>query len=162
VILEIIGGTFMSGLLIYTFLDKHGTTDGSKIQRIANNCGLSVQEDGKKRTLHLLRRTHHSWGSEYVFRIPLGLSFEDIQKKKQHIEDGLNHKRGFLDFTLDDLKILKLSGNLLEQSKQLLNVTKQRKEILMDYDGALRIRVYRQPMSELLPFDEFTLEKCIG
>lgn len=161
-ILEIIGSTFMCGVLTYTFLDKHGTTEASKIQRIANNCGLNVREGGKTQTIHLLRRKKHFWGVEYVYRIPLGLSFEDIQKKKQHIEDGLNHKRGLFDITLDDIKTLRLRGDIVKQIRALMNGVKHRKEVLMEYDGTLKIRVYKEPLSDMIPFDESTLGKCSG
>lgn len=162
-ILEIVTGTAMSGLLTWTFLDKHSvSTDASKIQRVANNCGLHVKEEGKLRTIHLMRRTRHPWGTEYVYRIPLGLSFEDIHKKKQHIEDGLNHKRGFLDLSLDEIRSIRLNGDILQQIKKLLNGTKHRKEILMNYDGALKIRVYKEPLTDKVPFDNDTLSKCDG
>jgi hypothetical protein len=161
-ILEIITGTAMSGLLTWTFLDKHGASEGTKIQRIANSCGLNVKADGKTHTIHLQRRTRHSWGTEYAYRIPLGLSFKDIQAKQQHIEDGLNHKRGMLDLTLDDLRTLRLRGDILQQIKRLLSGDKYRKEILMDYDGMLRIRVYKEPLSEMVPFTDDTLRGCKG
>lgn len=152
----------MSGLLTYTFFDKHGTTEASKIQRIANSCGLNVKENGIQRTIQLLRRKKHPWGVEYVYRIPLGLSFEDFQNKKRQIEDGLNHKRLFTDLTLNDIKTLRLRGDIIQQIKQLLTGTKQRKEVLMDYDGTLKIRVYKEPLPEMIPFDESILNNCRG
>ncbi|MEV5028529.1 FtsK/SpoIIIE domain-containing protein [Paenibacillus sp. LPE1-1-1.1] len=161
-ILEIASSVAMSGVLAYTFLDKNGTTEASKIQRIANNCGLHVREDGKQRTIHLLRRKRHSWGVEYVYRIPLGLAFADVQNKKQHIEDGLNHRRGLFDITLTDIKTLRLRGDINEQIKRLLNGPKHRKEVLMDYDGTLRIRIYREPLPEIVPYDDGTIGKCSG
>jgi hypothetical protein len=152
----------MSGLLAYTYMDKQSATDASKIQRVAKNCGLHVKEDGKINTIHLLRRTKHFWGTEYVYRIPLGLSFEDVQKKKQHIEDGLNHKRGWLDNDWSEFSHLKMNRNILQQIQKILNGTKHRKEIVMDYDGTLNIRVYKKPLSKMIPFDESTLIKCYG
>lgn len=159
-LLEIVGGSIMSGLLIYTHLDGRGTSEPSKIQRIANTCGLTVLESGKQRTMQLLRRTRHDWGTEYIYRIPLGLSFEDFQKKKQHIEDGLNNKRGFLDITLEDIKSLRLRSDLLQQIKTLLNSEKGRKEILMDYDGTLKIRVYKAQLADMIPYDDVMLASC--
>jgi S-DNA-T family DNA segregation ATPase FtsK/SpoIIIE len=161
-LLEIVGSTIMGGVLAYTLMDKQSVSDASKIQRIARNCGLQVKEDGKTHTIQLIRRTKHPWGAEYAYRIPLGLSFEDFQAKKQNIEDGLNHKRGLLDITLDDWKTLKLRADILEQIKKLLAGTKHRKEILLDYDGMLIIRTYKEPLTELIPFDDATLSKCKG
>ncbi|MGO4372664.1 FtsK/SpoIIIE domain-containing protein [Paenibacillus sp. MCAF20] len=161
-LLEIVASAAMSGVLAYTYLDKNGTTDASKIQRIANNCGLHVREDGKQRTIHLLRRKRHPWGVEYVYRIPLGLAFSDVLSKKQHIEDGLNHTRGLFDITLADIRTLRLRGDIIEQVKRLLAGPKHRKEVVMDYDGTLRIRIYREPLPEMVPYDDTTLGKCVG
>lgn len=160
--LEIASSAVMAGVFGWTILDKQGANEGSKIQRIANNCGLNVRDDGKLLTIHLLRKKRHSWGMEYVYRLPLGLSFEDVQKKHKHFEDGLNHKRGLLDLTIDDFRKLRLNADILEQVKKLLSGQKQRKEILLEYDGTLRIRVYREPMPELVPFDESTFLSCRG
>ena len=159
-ILEIASSLVMSGVLGWTILDKQGANEGSKIQRIANNCGLTIKDGSKTLTLHLLQKRRHPWGTEYVYRLPLGLSFEDIQRKQRHLEDGLNHKRGILDVTLHDFKALQLRADLLEQIKKILSGQKQRKEITLDYDGTLRISVYREPLPEMVPFDDRTLQTC--
>nr|WP_245533956.1 FtsK/SpoIIIE domain-containing protein [Effusibacillus pohliae] len=160
--MEFVTGTAMTGLLTYTMLDGKGVSEASKIQRIATNCGLTVREGGKLRTMQLLRRTRYPWGTEYAYRLPLGLSFEDVKKKRQHIEDGLNHKSEWFDLTLNDLRQLKLRQDILEQIKKLLAGQKHRKEIALEYDGTLRIRVYNEPMPELVRFDEKTLNNCRG
>jgi hypothetical protein len=148
VILEIIGGIGATGILAYTFVSQNASlTDAGKIQRVANNCGLTINESKKKQTIHLLRKSRFHWGNEYVYRIPLGLSFNDVIKKKSHIEDGLNHKKGILDLTLDDVLRLRISKDLPEQIKKLLTI-KQRKEVTMEYDGTLIIKVYNEPIPE--------------
>ncbi|SEC18000.1 FtsK/SpoIIIE domain-containing protein [Paenibacillus sp. GP183] len=161
-ILEVASSAVMAGVFGYTIFDKHGASESVKIQRIANNCGLNVRDNGKVLTIHLLRKTRHIWGTEYAYRLPLGLSFEDVQKKKKHIEDGLNHKRRLLELTLDDLKKLHLRGDILEQIKGLLKGQKHRKEILMEYDGTLLIKVYKEPMPEMVQYDGSTLRSCRG
>jgi hypothetical protein len=161
-LLEIISCSMMGGILTYTYADKHALNDAKKIQHITKNCGLTADEGGKVKTIHLLRKSRHSWGMTYVYRIPLGLAADDFQRKKTHIEDGLNHTRGIFDVSLEDLRRLKWDGDILTQIKRLLSGTKQRKEILMDYDGTLRISVYREPLAELIPFDDTTLDKCTG
>ncbi len=124
-LIEIIGSLGAAGLLTYTLVEQNASlTDAGKIQRVANNCGLTITEKGRKQTIHLLRKSRHAWGSEYVYRIPLGLSFDDVQRKKSHIEDGLNHKRGVLDLTLDDFLSLNIKGDLLTQIRRLLTSTK--------------------------------------
>lgn len=161
-IVEALGCTAALGLLGYTFFDGSPTSEAAKIQRIAASCGLTINEGGKTHTIHLLRRKRHEWGVEYAYRLPLGLSFDDVQKKRRHIEDGLNHKRGILDLTLDDLRTLRIRTDLPDQIKRLLGGTKHRKEIALDYDGTLRIRVYREPMPDLIPFGAETLAGCRG
>ena len=152
-LIEIIGSLGAAGLLTYTLVEQNASlTDAGKIQRVANNCGLTITEKGRKQTIHLLRKSRHAWGSEYVYRIPLGLSFDDVQRKKSHIEDGLNHKRGVLDLTLDDFLSLNIKGDLLTQIRRLLTSTKHKKEILMEYDGTLKIKVYHEPMPERVNF----------
>lgn len=152
----------MSGLLASTYLNGGNSSDASKIQRVANNCGLTVKEGGKTRTIHLLRRSKREWGTEYVYRIPLGLTLDDFQKKKQHFEDGLNNKRSIIDISLDDIKGLRIRQDLLQQIKNLFKSEKGSKEILMDYDGTLKIRIYKDQLRKLVPFDENTLSSCNG
>ena len=126
-LLEFIGSIGAAGLLAYTVIDQNAAiTDASKIQRVANNCGLTITENGRKQTIQLLRKSRHTWGSEYVYRIPLGLSFDDVQRKKSHFEDGLNHIRGILDLTLDDFLSIDVKKDLLAQIKKLLTGTKHK------------------------------------
>jgi DNA segregation ATPase FtsK/SpoIIIE, S-DNA-T family len=77
----------------------------------------------------------------------LGLSFEDFENKKNHLQDGLNNKRSILDITTEDLKQLELSGNVFRDIKALLNKKKHhRKEIELSFDGLLKIRVITNPL----------------
>ncbi|HZG87286.1 FtsK/SpoIIIE domain-containing protein [Paenibacillus sp.] len=161
-ILEIFGVAVAGGLLAWTFLDGKGVTDASKIQRIANNCGINVKEGGKLRTIHLLRKRKYEWGTEYVYRLPLGLSFDEVKAKKAHIEDGLNHRRGILDLSVDDLRTLRIDGDIVAQIKALLAGRKHRMEIDMEYDGTLRIRVYKAPMPALVSYDSSMVQRCLG
>ena len=56
-LLEIIGSLGAAGLLTYTLIDQNASlTDAGKIQRVANNCGLTISEKGRKQTIHLLRK----------------------------------------------------------------------------------------------------------
>lgn len=162
-LLEVASSVVMAGVFGYTILDKHGASEAHKIQRIAANCGLTVKDGGKTLTLQLLRKTRHEWGSEYAYRLPLGLSFQDVERKKQHIEDGLNHKRGLVDvITLADFRSLKLRRDILDQIKAMFSVSKHRKEVLLDYDGTLRIRVFKEALASFVPFDDETLGGCTG
>ncbi|KHF27123.1 DNA translocase FtsK [Anoxybacillus sp. BCO1] len=120
-----------------------------------------LRKDGKQ--IRIYRRSKGDGFTEYVFQIPLGLSFADFERKKHAFEDGLNIKRNALDLSLADLKTINIRGNILEQFKALIERKKQmRKEIEMLFDGMLRIRVYEQPIPEVLPFDDSMLMKCRG
>jgi hypothetical protein len=161
-IFEIVSSMAMAGLAGYTYLNQSGgTSEPAKIHRIAANCGLVVKENKLTQTIHLLRKSKHSWGTEYAYRIPLGLSFSDFEKKIDHLQDGLNNKRNALDITFNDLKKLKFNQSIIQQIKTLLHQTSQ-KEIELEYDGVLIIRVYKEPLTNKYILDEATLSKYKG
>lgn len=159
-IFEIASSVVMAGVAGYTFYYQSGTSnDAAKIQRIAANAGLVVKEGKATKTIHLLRKTRHKWGTEYAYRIPLGLSFSDFEKKRDLLQDGLNNKSGLLDITLDDIKKIDFKGDLLQQIKQLFSEKKSQKEIEMEYDGVLKIRVYNDLLPTMFEFDEEQFKK---
>jgi hypothetical protein len=162
VLFEILTSLVAGGIAATTYLKQHGIgiNDKEKIERIAANAGL-VTKDGKQIRIH--RRTKGDGFAEYVFQIPLGLSFADFEKKKHVFEDGLNIKRSTLDISLADLKTINLRGNILEQIKSILaNKRKLRKEIELEFDGMLKFRVYDSPLIDFLPFNETMLSRCTG
>jgi len=83
--------------------EKGAVNDAAKIQRICNNCSLKVKEGKDVRNMQLLRKNRKEWGTEYAYRIPLGLRFADFQAKEQNIADGLNHRGLILDIRLSDI-----------------------------------------------------------
>ncbi|UYL94142.1 FtsK/SpoIIIE family protein [Geobacillus phage vB_GthS_PK5.2] len=158
---EIVTSLIAGGIAGTAYLKRQGVGDDkTRIERIAANAGL-VTRDGKQIRIH--RRTKGDGFIEYVFQIPLGLSFADFERKKHVFEDGLNIKRTTFDLSLADLKKISLRSNPIPQIKSLLqNKRKQRKEIELSFDGMLKIRVYDRPMPELLPFEDSMLAKCTG
>lgn len=160
-IFEILSSLVAGGISATAYFKQHGVGDDkTKIERIAANAGL-VSKDGKQIRIH--RRSKGDGFTEYVFQIPLGLSFADFERKKHVFEDGLNIKRATFDLSLADLKSINLRSNPVPQIKFLLqNKRKQRKEIEMSFDGMLRIRVYDRPMPEWLPFSDSMLSQCQG
>ncbi|NNV07762.1 cell division protein FtsK [Geobacillus sp. MMMUD3] len=158
---EILSSLVAGGIAATTYLKQQGVgNDKTKIERIAANTGL-VTKDGKQIRIH--RRTKGDGFIEYVFQIPLGLSFADFERKKHVFEDGLNIKRTTFDLSLADLKKISLRSNPIPQIRNLLQKKKkQKKEIEMAFDGMLKIRVYDEPMPERLLFDESMLAKCSG
>lgn len=152
IIIPVIGCVAMGALLGYTFFEKNGISCHGKLQKVANNCGLTIRENGKIRTMELLTKRRHDWGMEYIYRIPLGLSFDEIVKKKANFEDGLNQKRNLLDIPFHEFTQLRFGPDLLDQIRKILKSERGRKEIALDYDGALHIRVYHRPLPEFVPY----------
>jgi hypothetical protein len=158
---EVLSSLVAGGIAVTAYLKQQGVgNDKTKIERIAANAGL-VTKDGKQ--IRIYRRTKGDGFTEYVFQIPLGLSFADFERKKHVFEDGLNIKHTIFDLSLADLKAINLRSNPIPQIKSLLqNKKKLRKEIEMSFDGMLKIRVYERLMPELLPFEESMLARCQG
>jgi DNA segregation ATPase FtsK/SpoIIIE, S-DNA-T family len=153
-LVEITTSILAGGLVGYCSYQKTGgANDAGKIQRVFKNCGLTVKENGQQRTMQLLRRTRHSWGMEYAYRIPLGLSFTDFEKKRDHVTDGLNNKRYLLDLTWNDVKGLKWDGSIVEQLRELLQKKPGRKEVEMSYDGVLKIKVFNEPLTTRFDYE---------
>lgn len=155
-IFEIGSSIVMGGVVGYTYLLKSGgIDDASKIQRICANSGLTVKENGQTKTIHLHRKSRNKWGNEYVYRIPLGLSFKDFDSKKHVLQDGLNNKRTVLDLSVSDLRPLNFKQNIIRQVKALIEKKKAiRKEVELSYDGMLHVRVYNEPLTEYLPYSD--------
>lgn len=158
--LSIVGSLVMSGVLSYTYFSQGN--DAQKIAKICMNCGLVQKENKSTKTIQLLRRTNHPWGVEYAYRIPLGLSFSDFEKKLDNLQDGLNNKKSVLDIQWADIKQINLRGDLKQQLKSLFDKTQIRKEIELKYDGVLKINVYNTPLTDNFPYNESLLESCKG
>lgn len=159
-IFEITTSILAGGLAGYSYLQKSGgSNDAAKIQRICASNGLTVKEHGKTRTMQLLRRSSikdggQTVGTEYAYRIPLGLSFKDYQNKQGHLQDGLNNKQSVLDFSLNDFKGLKLSRNIVRDINTLLKKKKRlRKELELSFDGLLKIKVFDEPLPVRFDYD---------
>jgi hypothetical protein len=157
---SILSSIAVGGLVFYSHLNKTGNiNDAAKIQRIAKNCDLFIKEDKDIKTIQLYRRHNHKWGTEYVYRIPLGLSFKDFEKKIDQFQDGINNKKNIIDF--NDLKRIDFKKEIVPQIKKMANKTLS-KEIHMKYDGMLRISVYDESLTERFPYDEKLLSSCKG
>ncbi|MGA4718871.1 FtsK/SpoIIIE domain-containing protein [Fictibacillus nanhaiensis] len=162
-ILEFLSSAVMGSIVGYGYyLKQNGATnDAAKMQRIFRNCGLVVKENGKEgngkitREVQLYRRKKEAWGTEYIYRIPLGLSFSDFEKKLDHIKDGLNNKKAFIDINMDDIKGLNLKENIPNQLKSLLEQKKNlHKNVDLTYDGMLRVKVFNQSIPKGVEYQE--------
>lgn len=148
-ILELASSAVAGGILGATWLSKSGgTSEAAKIQEIFQNSGLSKRGG----SIHLQRKSRKDWGTEYAYRIPLGLSFEDFQSKQNAFRDGLNNRRT-LNISWEDFKEIDWRGNIIEQIRWLFTKNGKQKEIEMEYDGLLKIRVYNEPMPDRFPWN---------
>nr|WP_245808815.1 FtsK/SpoIIIE domain-containing protein [Shouchella patagoniensis] len=106
-------------------------SDRGKLEKIFEVSGLLTKEKQGENTVvkkcRLHRKTAINGGTEYVYRIPLGMTFEDFEKALPRLQDGVNNKKNGLQ-----------------------------KEVAVEYDGMLRIRVYDAPMPEIIPYANIT------
>lgn len=143
---------------------KGGLDDGKKIARICSNAGLTIVEDKKKKSMQLLRKTKKEWGTEYAYRIPLGLSFSDFEKKREAIEDGLNSKY-FIDVKtfVQEVAKLKLNRKIFSQLQSLLKERKgEKKTVELTYDGVLKVKVYNTALPERFVYEKSLFEQLNG
>ncbi|WP_187119062.1 FtsK/SpoIIIE domain-containing protein [Bacillus marasmi] len=158
---EIASATMFGGLAGLAFLKKSAlVNDAEKIQKICYNCKLTVKENGDIKTIQLHRKEKHDWGTEYVYRIPLGLSFSDFEGKLDHIRDGLNNKKTYIDFK----RFLQLNfeTNLLTQIRDIFQTRSSvhQKDVELEFDGMLRVKVLCNDLPTNLLFDETMLDEC--
>jgi S-DNA-T family DNA segregation ATPase FtsK/SpoIIIE len=157
-IFEIFTTTLMGGIALKAYVKKSGmsSNDSGKIQRIISLSGLNVKDGKDTLTTQLIRKKGYPWGMEYVYRIPLGRSFDDYLNKQRVLEDGLNNRRKRIAFA--DLKSLDFDNNIVYQLQELgkRKLTEQ-KEIELNFDGLLIIRVYDKPLPKQIIWDESLL-----
>lgn len=143
----------MGAIAAKAYASKKGlsSNDSGKIQRILSLSGLNVKDGGDTLTTQLVRKRQYEWGWEYKYRIPLGRSFDDYVAKLRTLEDGINNRRKRISFT--DLKSLDFDSNITHQLKELWKTKlTERKEIELDFDGLLIIRVYDKPLPQQVTY----------
>ncbi|HWK24039.1 MAG TPA: FtsK/SpoIIIE domain-containing protein [Ureibacillus sp.] len=156
---EILTTTLFGGIALKAYTKKKGlaSNDSGKIQRIISLSGLNVSDGSDTLTTVLVRKKQHSWGWEYKYRIPDGRSFKHYQEKLDVLQDGLNNRRKRIKFA--DLKTLKFDKTIISQLQDLWrNKLTEQKEIELDYDGLLIIRVYDKPLPSKIDWDEILLK----
>ncbi|MDX8288818.1 FtsK/SpoIIIE domain-containing protein [Metabacillus indicus] len=158
-IFELASSAMMGGILLAAQMKAKGTgNDAQKIQTICANAGLTNKHG---ETIQLKRRTKKEWGMEYVYRIPLGLSFKDFQNKLHTLQDGLNAKDLILKWS--DLREIQLRRDIIKQIRQLIKKNKEKhKEVELSWDGFLKIKVYSEKMKTNIPYDQDLLIRVRG
>ncbi|MEN2468188.1 FtsK/SpoIIIE domain-containing protein [Ornithinibacillus sp. JPR2-1] len=158
ILFEILSTASMAGITgaSYYFQNKNATNDHEKIKIIADEAGLKTREGG----IRIYRKRKHDKYTEYVYKIPLGLSFKDFEDKKHLFIDGLNNKSR-PDLNLANLKNINWKGDVLKQLQDILNNRiKLDKQIEMEYDGMLRFKVYEEGLKKRYDLTEDILKKC--
>lgn len=150
---EIVTTSIMGGIALKAFISKNGvsTNDSGKIQRIISLSGLNVKDGKDTLTTQLMSVVPCEWGTEYKYRIPLGRSFNDYLAKQDVLEDGLNNRKRTL--TIDDIKRIPFNKDFLRNLNDLKGKLDERKEIELDFDGLLIIRVYEKSLPKQIDWD---------
>ncbi|MGE7091701.1 FtsK/SpoIIIE domain-containing protein [Lysinibacillus sp. NPDC048646] len=150
---EIVTSSIFGGIAFHAFRKKQNlvSNESGKIQRIMSLSGLNVKDGKDTLTTQLIKKRKHEWGWEYKYRIPLGRSFDDYIAKIRILEDGLNNRRKRI--SLNDLLEINWQDDFFYNIKKLrqTKLTEQ-KEIELDYDGLLIVRVYDKPMAKKVQF----------
>lgn len=162
---EILSTSSMAGVVLSTYYFQHkgASNDHEKIVRIANEAGLKTNEA----ELRIYRKSHDKKKNvtEYVYKMPLGLSLKQFQDKKHLFVDGLNNKSR-RSFTMPPISALKSDVNWKDISTlftQLQNVFMPRvyfdKELDITYDGMIKFRVYERGLEKMYPYDDALLSQ---
>ena len=156
-LLEIGSSVVMAGIAGVAYLKSSGnigTNDKEKIEKIFVNAGW-VKREGE---IRIQRRQKIDGGMEYVFQTPLGFDRKKIENNRHVLEDGLNIRHKFMEFDPRDILKIKWDRTAIKQIKKILTSKKiARKEIDVDFDGMLKIRVYDKPMSNDIKWHESQL-----
>lgn len=149
---EIFTTATMLGVLGASSYYKSSSNDVDKIVKIANNSGLSKSDE----SIRIYRRHHNKKKNytEYVFKIPYGLEAKDFQDKIGKFKDGLNN-RSQQRVNLKQLKELDLNKNVLKQIQNAFNHREPlNREVELEYDGMLKVRVYDRGLETKYPISE--------
>lgn len=159
---EIFTTTSMAGIALstYYFQNRGATSDHDKIIRIAEEAGLTTKEGGLR--IYRKSRDKAMQTSEYVYKMPLGLSLKQFEDKKHLFEDGLNNKsrREFRLAGVRDLRELDFKADI---PRQLQSIFMPRvpldKYLELSYDGMLKFKVYEKGLDDVYPYDDALLSR---
>jgi len=139
----------------YFLQNKSSSNEHEKIKKIADAAGLKTKEG----SIRIHRKARKKGYAEYIYKIPLGLSFKQFEEHKQLFIDGLNNKSQS-DINLANFKNIDWKGDVIKQLKDIFNNrVKLDKQLEMNYDGMLRFRVYEKGLEKLYPYNESLLSK---
>jgi hypothetical protein len=139
----------------YLNLKGGGATETQKIQQIFKNAGWQGK-GGETIRLHRKRRIDN--GVEYVYQLPLGFDRSKIEDNIHILEDGLN-VRSKIEFNLSDLKELKIDKTIVQQTQKLINGKRVRKEVEIEFDGMLKVKVFTKPFPTEFDWNDSLITK---
>ncbi|WOD61746.1 FtsK/SpoIIIE domain-containing protein [Niallia taxi] len=139
------------------YYKTNSINETKKILLIADRVGL-YKDDEKLRIYRRTRNKEFNY-TEYVFKVPYGLGFEDFQKAYSVFKDGLNNKSK-RQIELQRFKGLKFDKTLSKQIKDILDYRMDlKKELEMEYDGMLRMRVFDHGIADRVDYDKSILKR---
>lgn len=155
---EILTSSIMLGLAgAGHYFKTNSINETKKILLIADRVGL-YKDDEKLRIYRRTRNKEFNY-TEYVFKVPYGLGFEDFQKAYSVFKDGLNNKNK-RQIELKRFKELKFDKTLPKQLRNILDYrTEPQKELEIEYDGMLRMRVYDKGITNKFNYEKWILKK---
>lgn len=137
------------------FFQNKSSSDHDKIKIIADQCGLKTKDE----SIRIYRKSHKKNYSEYIYKIPLGLTLKEFQAHEQNFIDGLNNKSR-PDLNLVNLKNINWKGDVIKQIRSLINNrVKLDKQIEIEFDGMLRFRVYDHGLKTEYLYNDEMLKK---
>ena len=147
---EIASTIGFASLAGYSYVKSNGNSpvknDSDKIIKIFNNSGMNV----KGETVRIVRKEEIEGGMLYVFQLPLGLESDEIIKRKKVFEDGLNTRSMHTELSFRDIKdfrLLKFDKTIIKQLKKIFVKSQiKNKEVVIEYDGILKLKVYDNPL----------------
>ncbi|MEC1778387.1 FtsK/SpoIIIE domain-containing protein [Schinkia azotoformans] len=136
----------------------YGGNEKKKLDRIFRKCALYKTYNGKEDTPKLLRVSKKESFTEYIYRIPEGLSFKDFEKKKQVIEDSLNSSKNTPKLSFSVVREFDFKGDYKKQIESIMKPKSTLKEVYLSFDRVLKIKVFNEPLTDYLPYEQ--VPKC--
>ena len=161
-IVEVISTIGFASLAGYSYVKSNGNSpvknDSDKIIKIFNNSGMMV----KGETIRIIRKEEIEGGMLYVFQLPLGLGSDEIIAKKKVLEDGLNTRSRHVEISFKDIKNLrhlKFDKTIIKQFKKIFTQSRLiNKEIDIEFDGMLKLKVYDSPLPNKIDLSDDMLK----
>ncbi len=153
----VISTMLMGGVAVYGYQKQTGdfsSSDHEKIQKIFNARNLKIKDGKETKTIRLITKRKIENGMEYVYQLPLGLSFDQVQEHRGALEDGVNIRSTFSFIDWNEIKKLKINRDIIKQIKKLINKERHNKEVLLEHDGMLKVKVYNTPLPKKLDWNE--------